>query len=328
MKIERFTESHLKEAAKVLAQSIQRLRSINPAISAKFEQISMTHTHLQVLQQNGAIGMVAIDNGKILGFLLGETREDEYFGRSVWAKLSSHALAEGVDSVLYRQLYAAAGEQWMAQGYPNHYVEVPAADEAALWTWFGLGFGQQQVYGVLDLSAHSHCMFSNDTKVSIRRAKPGDEDILKSFAWNIAGYQTGAPVWAPTEKNEKTELEEGYAELASDEECVTWLAFEGEQAMGMQMYRPLTDADKEVMHSKNSIELAVGSTMPKARGKGVASVLTQHGLAYAREQGFEWCITDWRTTNLLSAAFWPKMGFVPVAHRLERRVDERGCMVR
>ena len=90
-----------------------------------------------------------MENGRMLGFLLGETREDPYFGRSVWVKLASFAMAEGVAPEVYRKLYAVAGAEWVARGYFNHYNQVPAADEAALWTWFGLGFGQQQVHASL-----------------------------------------------------------------------------------------------------------------------------------------------------------------------------------
>jgi hypothetical protein len=31
----------------------------------------------------------------------------------------------------------------------------------------------------------------------------------------------------------------------------------------------------------------------------------------------------WRSTNLLTARFWPRQGFRPVAYRLVRRVDQR-----
>ena len=323
MEIAIFNRNHVIQAAEVAVQQFNRLQKGSPFLSQAFTEERVCRQKIQDSLQAGAGGVAALDGDRLLGFILGEPRENEHFGRSVWSSLTGHALAEGVNAALYRQLYAAAGEAWVQKGYVNHYVEVPAEDQAALWTWFGLGFGQQQVYAALDLTAYNHSMFSNEREVTIRRAQTGDEAMLKQFAWNVAGYQTGAPIWAPTAANERAELEEGYAELATDTECITWLAFEGNTPVGMQMYKPVDSTDADVLNPENGIILVIGSTMPEARGKGVATLLTQHGLAYAREQGYKSCVIDWRATNLLSAAFWPKMGFVPVAYRLERRVDWR-----
>jgi GNAT superfamily N-acetyltransferase len=323
LKIRSFIDEHINSAGNLVANTVKRLRNQGAVLSHAYENEELCIQFLIDLFQKGAIGAAAIENGKLSGFIIGLPREDEFFGRSVWSKVPMHALAEGVEPALYRHLYAAAGEQWMANGYPNHYVEEPAIEKTALWTWFGLGFGQQQVYGALDLAAHSHSEFTNDGKITIRRAAAGDEEILKSFAWNVAGYQMGAPVWAPTAENEKAELEEGYSELATDPDSITWLAFDGDSPVGMQRYHAVVDASKDILNVEGGIELAPGSTMPQARGKGSATLMTQHGLAYAREHGFKTCLIDWRTTNLLSAAFWPKMGFEPVVFRLERRVDFR-----
>jgi ribosomal protein S18 acetylase RimI-like enzyme len=54
---------------------------------------------------------------------------------------------------------------------------------------------------------------------------------------------------------------------------------------------------------------------------GIGRALTNHGLTYAFEKGYRNCLTDWRSTNLLSSRFWPSQGFRPVAYRLIRRID-------
>jgi GNAT superfamily N-acetyltransferase len=186
-----------------------------------------------------------------------------------------------------------------------------------------LGFGQQQVHACLDLKAYSHNHNAVPKDLTIRRACPGDEEILAGFSGTITIYQTGAPVWAPMAAGELGELRQGYAELASDPDAVTWLAFEGDQAVGMQAYFPVSPGIENPLVPDNAIELKVGSTQPQARGKGIASALTKHALWDAKEKGYAWCLIDWRSTNLLLSSFWPRFGFEPVAYRLERRVDER-----
>ena len=257
------------------------------------------------------------------GFLLGSGQKEPAMGRTMWVRLAWHALAEGVASKVYRQLYTSAGAEWVTRGYFNHYIQIPAVDEAALWTWFGLGFGQQQVHASLELTAYSQNKNTVWQDLTIRQAGPGDEEILAGFSGTIAVYQTGAPVWAPMAAGELEELRQGYAELATDKEAITWLAFEGDQAVGMQAYFPVSPGIENPLVPDNAIELKVGSTQPQARGIGIASALTQHALWDAKEKGYAWCLIDWRSTNLLSSSFWPRFGFEPVAYRLERRVDER-----
>ena len=62
---------------------------------------------------------------------------------------------------------------------------------------------------------------------------------------------------------------------------------------------------------------------PEARGQGIGTLLTRHGLAHARAAGYHFCETDWRSTNLLASRFWPHQGFQPIGYRLVRRIDQR-----
>jgi hypothetical protein len=55
------------------------------------------------------------------------------------------------------------------------------------------------------------------------------------------------------------------------------------------------------------------------------TALTQRAFAWARAEGFETCLTDWRSTNPLSSAFWPRFGFEPAAYRLHRTIDARAA---
>jgi hypothetical protein len=93
MKIEPITGNHLDEAADLLACSFQSLRKKSTSLSSVYENAELTTIHLEKILQNGAIGAVGMENGRMLGFLLGEIREDAYFGRSLWGMLGSLALA-------------------------------------------------------------------------------------------------------------------------------------------------------------------------------------------------------------------------------------------
>jgi len=101
------------------------------------------------------------------------------------------------------------------------------------------------------------------------------------------------------------------------------LAFVGDAAAGFQAWYPAEmDADA-LFVPEQAIELVVAGVQPAWRGRGISRALTVHALAYAVSEGYQYALTDWRTTNLLSSRTWPRLGFTPVVYRLHRHVDER-----
>jgi GNAT superfamily N-acetyltransferase len=102
-----------------------------------------------------------------------------------------------------------------------------------------------------------------------------------------------------------------------------WLAFCEGRVAAMQGYWPAEEAEEDLLVAAGCCELEVAGTCAWARGRGIGQALTRHGLAQARLHGYRTCMTDWRSTNLLSSRFWPRQGFRPAAYRLVRRVDER-----
>ena len=159
--------------------------------------------------------------------------------------------------------------------------------------------------------------------LEIRRAGPEDRAVLEQMSDIIARHQALAPAWVATDSTTLGELREGFAELAADPDVTVWLAFQNGEAVGYQAFFEAPPAADDLITPERCGELKVAGTVPSARGIGVGSALTRHGLAHERTKGLEVCLTDWHVPNLTSSRFWPKWGFVPVVQRLRRRVDER-----
>jgi ribosomal protein S18 acetylase RimI-like enzyme len=84
-------------------------------------------------------------------------------------------------------------------------------------------------------------------------------------------------------------------------------------------FRPELEEDTQLIASPKTIYLSVAATKSEARGRGLNTILTWHGLKHAREQGFKICYTNWISPNLLASRFWPRFGFQDVAYRLAKR---------
>lgn len=54
------------------------------------------------------------------------------------------------------------------------------------------------------------------------------------------------------------------------------------------------------------------------RRRGVARFLIDHALDHARDEGFEYCETQWRASNADASRYWTNYGFSPTYARLRR----------
>jgi ribosomal protein S18 acetylase RimI-like enzyme len=130
-----------------------------------------------------------------------------------------------------------------------------------------------------------------------------------------------APYWHPTVPEDWEELREGWAELADDKKWTVWLALENSEALGMVGFRPEEEDDTGMIVSPRTTYLSVAATKPEARGRGVSTALTWHGLAQIQKDGSDICYTNWISPNLLASRFWPRFGFKDAAYRLSKRID-------
>ncbi|NDJ75147.1 MAG: GNAT family N-acetyltransferase, partial [Chloroflexi bacterium] len=265
-------------------------------------------------------GVVAQRGGELVGYLLGERLISPWMGRTGWLRLTGHA---ATDLELYRDLYAELAARWVADGIFDHYVMVAAGHRALLDVWFDLGFGKQQAYAFLPLTDYAPD-FPVPSDIEVRRATPDDRDAVRSIGDTIARYQMGSPVFAPTPPEIiEEDIRNGMVELIEDDEWMLWLALKGGQVVGYQGYVVEEADDTNLLSIPGAVELSIAGTAAHARGLGVGRALTRHGLLHARDAGYAICLTDWRTTNLLSSRFWPRSGFVPVVYRLTRHIDPR-----
>jgi GNAT superfamily N-acetyltransferase len=259
-------------------------------------------------------GLVALRDDEPTGFICAREERSSPWLPSYWIDFDMHAAAM---PEAYRELYAAAAGRWVERGCLDHYVVAPVLDHVVA-EWFGLGFGLEQVYGIRSLA--TEVPHQELDHVSIRRATVEDLPRLRDLIDAIARYQSGSPVFGINFATED-DFEESHRELLERPDCHYWLASVEDRPVGYEVFVPI-DAEEPYLPSA-TIELHVAAVDDELRGTGIGGVLTSAGLRGAREAGFEYCVTDWRTTNLLSSRMWTRWGFRPWAYRLHRTIDRR-----
>lgn len=319
--IQLFNQDMLAEAGKLLASRQARERVIFPALPKRFEDVSIAAKAVETaFKKKSAFGFAAIRGGKLAAYLIGESTPLDW-GRGGFIHLPGCGLAEGEDPALLQDLYAFVGEEWNKRGCFLHYIYLPAGDPAVIDAWFSLGFGRERADAILDLSALEIPKVKLKGGFEVRRSTGDDSKWLEGLSDTIATHQSRAPRWHPLLPEELTELAEGWAEIAGDPDWTIWLADTGTEVQGSIGFRALPEADDDLTIPPKATDLTVAAVKEAARGRGIMFALTWHGLEHARNEGYEFCVTNWQTANLSASRTWPRFGFQTAAYRLARTIN-------
>ncbi len=316
-----FTYEMIPAAGELLARRHRRNREILAVLPTRFEQPDVAAKAVEThLEKKNTSGYAALRDGKMVAYFLGTTTVQPW-GRCGWVYLPGSALAEGESVETLQDLYVLLGDDWVRRGVFIHHTYLSVADSDIVEAWFSLDFGKERIDAVLDFSQVEIPEIRIPDGIQIRRAGPGDNEHLAGMSHLIYRELEKAPYWHPTPPEEWDELREGWAELADDETVHTWLALDGEKAVGTIASWKEAEGPTDVLVGPQTFTFSVAATRPESRGRGIATALTWTCLAHAREQGFEYCYTDWISPNLAASRFWPRFGFKEVAYRLTKQIN-------
>jgi GNAT superfamily N-acetyltransferase len=298
-----FADEHVEDAAALLAERHAGHRAVEPLLPERSDFAAEIEK-----EREDATGAVALDDGVVVGFLLGQQREN-FMGKHVWSHVAGHAVR---DPELARDLYAAAAQHWVDEGFTRHFVFVPSYDSALVDAWFRLSFGASAALAIRETTPEEP--FAGD--VEVRRGTRDDFPEAARLDVEMSRAMQPSPSFSGLELQSYEEVLNEW--LEEDEK--DWELFVAERDGRIVGQFLLGHRPRDLRVSDRSIDLSLASTEPEARGKGVGRALTAHVIRWAYENGYPTMTTDWRMTNLWASRFWPKRGFRPVFLRLYRSI--------
>jgi ribosomal protein S18 acetylase RimI-like enzyme len=314
LEVQPFSEEHLDDAARLLAERHGRHRAAEPLLPA---DVDFRAEIAAAVGAEGASGAFARRDGHPVGYLVGAPLDEEMWGPNIWIETAGHAVEQPED---LRDLYAVAAERWVDEERGRQYAVVPATERELLDAWFRLGFGQQQAHGVQEITPKTEVRIPDGFE--IRRPAPDEIDQLLEVDLALPRHQRGAPVFSdrplPTEEELRKEWEETLA--GSDEEVL--VGYRDGRPVAVWGFAPaeLSRHHRGLARIPGACYLGFASTLPETRGSGIGVALTDAGFAWAAQQAYEVMVTDWRVTNLLASRFWPRRGFRTSFLRLYRSI--------
>ena len=319
LEIRAFEPVHVDDAARLLADRHRPQRAHHPALDPRYEEVAGTRPEIEaLLGQDGASGTVALRGSELLGYLFGVARDAATWGPNVWVEAAGHAAAE---PTLVRELYAVAADRWIEEGRSNHHVVVPAADGELVDAWFTLDFGQQHVHGIR-AAAEPGWQPTVAPGLTIRAASQADIAVLAELEVLLPRHQRASPVFSgmpvPTVEAARAELEADFG----DERFVTFVAEHDGRVIGSAVGSSI---ELSSMHAGVARPVATGflgfaAVVPDARGLGAGRALGGTVIGWSRDAGYDWVVTDWRSTNLQASRAWSALGFRPLFRRMHRTI--------
>ncbi len=315
LEIHPFGEEHLDDAAQLLAARHGRHRAAEPLLPKRYEDPAAARDEIAALfRADGASGAVATRESRVVGYVLGIRKDDAVWGPNVWVDPAGQAVEQAEE---VRDVYAAAGARWAAEGRTRHYAVVPASDGELLDAWFRLSFGAQHALAVRELPD------SAEASDGVREAEPRDVESILELAPLLDQHQALAPVFSGFDRElNLDELRQEIAEDIGKQEVGNLVAEADGRLVGNFEIVPveISSVHAGLARVEGASFLSWAATRPEVRGTGAGLALTNASFAWARAHGYETMATDWRVTNLLSSRFWTRRGFRPTFMRLYRSI--------
>ena len=333
-----FERADLDAAAALLAESHRRDRERHPVLVEGLADATEARALLATwLDNERTDGAVAVDGEALAGFVIGERSAgpppDSYMGqlatpRSINIGARDHAVATGYDaSSVYRLLYRELAQGWVAAGYFNHSVHVIEGDARLQEAWFNLGFGRHVSVAVREGTGPLAGASAAD--IEIRAAGNEDVGVLLELARTLGLHHIDSPMFMywPVLPEHEGMARNFFSGLLEDGGNPHFMAYREGEPVGLTSFlkQGLTPP---YLNSEKNVYLFMGIVEPEAQDGGVGRALLDHGMAWARGEGYERCTLHVLSANYSGEPFWLANGFRPVEYSLERHIDERVAWAR
>jgi GNAT superfamily N-acetyltransferase len=298
-----FADEHLADAAAFLAARHAAHREAEPLLPELADPLAAIEAEWRTV---GASGVFSRH-----GYLIAAPAP---YRNGVWMRAGVAGCAIEGDREAMRDLYAAAGQHWVDEGYTKHAVFVPSHDAELVDAWFRLSFGASATLAMRETGPEEPF----EAGVAIRPGAEEDFDQAARLELAMGEAMVPSPSFSDIELQTQEEIAAEWHEegLPADKYALFIAERDGRTVGHLLLYHRPPD----LRVPEGSIDLAQASTEPEARGTGVGRALTAHAIRWAHENGHAVMTTDWRMTNLWASRFWPKRGFRVAFLRLYRSI--------
>ena len=316
-----FTAAHLPAAAQLLADAHRAGRQRTPLLPTDFAAgLAALALVDATWRWPGATALVALDGAILTGFLIGlPGQPDRSAPHAAYIPASGYAVRPAGAAHTTAALYAALATRWHHAGHHEHHLQIALTTPPVAAAWRRLGFIDFLVLAASPLPL-ARCR-TTSVPVHIRQATDNDTDVrhMMRLQGALRLHHTVPPISLADRAQNDADEHTAQRLLLADPRTGCWLAFHGDEAVGLLTLRPPGTAISPLHLPPATIHIVDAVTLPVARGGGVASALCDEALGWAAVIGYQHAALHVHAANQLGWRFWQGRGFTPIAQQLVRR---------
>jgi GNAT superfamily N-acetyltransferase len=322
MRILPFAPEHLEQAAEMVAGRYRAARAQVPFLPSRFEDPCAIVPRLQDHAGN-VPGVAAFRGDGLVGFVL-SLLVNNRGERLAHVPDYGHAAAGESCYDIYRQMYAAIADRWLANGCFSHAITLYPYEGEAMEAWFSVGFGLA-VIDALQPLARAWDDARLPAGIQVRRGELEDVDRVSPLELALDRHLSASPAYLPLLVEGGRQ---GWERWLAKESHALWLAFYEGEAVAYLRFEP-SEGLVLPTDSEKTVAITGAYTRPDLRGRGIGTALLRRGFEACaasrtvRSEGYTHCSVDFESANLPGARFWLGSGFTPVCRSLVRRIDQR-----
>ncbi|WP_249168689.1 GNAT family N-acetyltransferase [Alkaliphilus sp. B6464] len=312
MKFENMQQKYVKEALVLALEEYGIERTKCPQLMKR-----SFGKELEIIIQrlfNNKYGKVAIENGKVIGYLAFERPWDGFHGnvKGVFSPLGGSAFAGDNRNMLASKLLQEVTADLVADGICSFALSRYAHDEEVGTSFVMNGFGIRCSDAIMKLSTRTKISELNED-IRFQELVKDDKREISGLRKELIKHLCSAPTFFPANITQ-------YDNWFENDRIRVFVAKEEDRVIG---YMALDTGAETFVSESDSIYNICGAYVDKEyRNKGIAQQLLEYLCEISEKEGMEYLGVDCETLNPTALRFWNKY-FDNYTYGYARRIDER-----
>jgi hypothetical protein len=319
IKIKKFQNNHLKEAAELFISNYNILRQTISELPDKYENRDLIQSKLtKVIEDNPSA--VAIYDNKIVGYLTGYSGIESFKGSSTGAyipELAHSSIRDDKKEKIYNKLYRYLAKEMIATNSSTQAITFLANDSIAKDVFYQLGFGLFVIDAIRSIKKVNTKQIKG---VVIRKAVEKDLADLKKLDKKILKHLNQSPIYLNRDYTEKSLDEMKNKFFGSDRK--TFVAEKDGHIVSCVRVLVNKGGGCELVQDEGTLGINFAYTEKNMRNTGLASNILGNVLNWGLKNNMKRCSVDFESANIEGRKFWLKH-FNPVCYSAIRKLDDR-----
>lgn len=314
MIFERMNHNHIESAAKLaMAEYFEECDAV--PILPKLDYSNLFCKMIMELTDHN-LGIVAIENGHMVGFLTCYKPWDNHFGTTMgtFSPIHAHGTIKENRNRIYSQLYQAASDKWVKQGILSHAIALYAHSKESIESLFWNGFGLRCVDAIRKVEP----IISNEYPfVKFYELLNEEIEQIVPLKNNLRKHLQNTPMFIPlfSQQNiQQVRKENGrrksrYFVIKDDDEVVAFIEI-------------MSSGENFACEDPAMMNICGAYMLPQYRNSGMFTKLLSFLTDILVKEGYSRLGVDFESFNPTASGFWLKY-FTPYTYSVVRRIDER-----